>query len=56
LQAAHRFVAGIMADPRSNVDRGLYAVQAVHIIICVCCNKSFTRTVNLFFLAAEKIA
>jgi hypothetical protein len=33
LQAAHRFVAGIMADPRSNVDRGLYAVQAVRYVL-----------------------
>lgn len=29
MQAAHRFVGGIMADPRSNVERGLYAVGAV---------------------------
>ena len=33
MQAAHRFVAGIMADPRSNVDRGLYAVQAVRHVL-----------------------
>lgn len=29
MQAAHRFVSGVMADPRSNVERGLYAVGAV---------------------------
>ena len=29
MRAAHRFVAGIMADPRSDPERGLYAVQAV---------------------------
>lgn len=35
MRAAHRFVGGIMADPRSDPERGLYAVQAVRYALAV---------------------